>query len=367
MRLVLEVISGAATGKTIEVRLGQVVSVGRTRKANITLGDNFMSGTHFAVKCDSTGCRLEDLKSRNGTKLNGELVLEAPLKNGDRVFAGSTDFKVRIYEEPAPSITPEQVADSSSAAKKTSSRRKSGRLSVKAQSAESQPSPPKPASDSQTKRSSKRLPQTEVQDINEPAPIKSESRASAQTPALPSSALNSYEAATPDGRLLKMLSSQPQALMALIDAAHDAEVLDLLRGSKEHFHSLYRPEQKATIAPYLVGLPPGSEMLRQMIKRGWGRGWGVYLTCSFSIEQLRDYFRSSLMVSLPDGTELFSRFYDPRFFRGFLTSCTANEAEKFFGPVSSYLMEDERSEILLEFRMGNRGVEKKGYLLSDLG
>jgi len=64
--------------------------------------------------------------------------------------------------------------------------------------------------------------------------------------------------------------------------------------------------------------------------------------------------------------ELFSRFYDPIFFRTFLQTCTADEAEKFFGPITSYFMEDERPEILLQFTKSKTGAAKKGHLLSDL-
>ena len=154
--------------------------------------------------------------------------------------------------------------------------------------------------------------------------------------------------------------------MALIDAIHDAKVLDLLRTAREEYQSLYRNEQNAKIAPYLVRLPPRSELLKQMIQRGWGHQWGIYLTCPLSLPQLREHFRTSLMVSMPDGMELFSRFYDPIFFRTLLQTCTADEAEKFFGPITSYFMEDERPEILLQFTKSKTGAAKKGHLLSDL-
>src|SRR5260370_28588407 len=65
-----------------------------------------MSGAHFAVECDANRCRLRDLTSRNGTKLNGELVTEAVLKNGDRVYAGRTDFIVRIEAGPQRETVP---------------------------------------------------------------------------------------------------------------------------------------------------------------------------------------------------------------------------------------------------------------------
>jgi hypothetical protein len=155
--------------------------------------------------------------------------------------------------------------------------------------------------------------------------------------------------------------------MALMDAARDEKLLELLGATTEEYQSLYRSEQKTKLAPYLVRLPPRSDLLKQMVEQGWGREWGVYLTCPLSLSELRDYFRSSLMVTMPDGMELFSRFYDPKFFRAFLESCTAAEAEKFFGPITSYFMEDERRGILLQFKRGRKGAEKKGHLLSVLG
>src|SRR5437660_4792188 len=127
MKLVLEVTSGPSQGQQIQAKAGETVSIGRTPKASNPLADNFMSGAHFAVECDANGCRLRDLNSRNGTKLNNELVTEAVLKNGDQIHAGRTDFVVRIEavpkseSVPAPApLKPSEVA-TGAVAKKTSS------------------------------------------------------------------------------------------------------------------------------------------------------------------------------------------------------------------------------------------------------
>jgi hypothetical protein len=178
--------------------------------------------------------------------------------------------------------------------------------------------------------------------------------------------MGAYQAATPQGLLLRILQNQPERLMALVDATRDKHVLELLRNSGEEYRSLYREEQNAAVAPHLVRLPSQSPLLRQMIEEGWGRSWGVYLTSNSSLMELREYFRQALMVTMPDGMEMFSRFYDPRFFRSFLEACTVDEAQRFFGPVRAYLMESERPEILLEFTRGSGGAEKKGHLLSIL-
>src|SRR2546422_1026716 len=83
-----------------------------------------------AVNCDARACGLRDLNSRNGTKLNGEMVAEAVLKNGDQIHAGRTNFVVRIeavpesesVSAPAP-MKPSEIA-TAAVAQKPSSRGK---------------------------------------------------------------------------------------------------------------------------------------------------------------------------------------------------------------------------------------------------
>ena len=398
MRLILEVISGPFQGKKIEAKVGETVSIGRISKANVAMDDNFMSGEHFAIECNLDGCRLRDLNSRNGTQLNGKLTTDAELTDGDHVHAGKTDFKVRI-EDPVKTVKvspAEQAALRSELARsepppapKRKQSQKLPPLSVPepARPAAISPDPPTtpqevpaaPVVSTSRELSDQRYPQQAPHRVanerviptrSEPEPVPLSPLPAASTPSGPEAVslnpLESYEAGTPDGRLIHILSSQPGSLMALVDAVHDRKLLDLIRGSSKAFHSLYRSEQNAAIAPYLVALPPRSELLKQMVQQGWGHGWGVYLTSRISLLELREFFRTSLMVTMPDGMELFSRFYDPRFFRAFLETCTAQEAEKFFGPITSYFMEYERSEILLQFTRSKKGAEKKGHLLSVL-
>src|SRR6058998_1812982 len=172
MRVVLEVVKGPDPGRLIEVGLDEVVRIGRTSKANVVMGDNFMSGTHFSVECSSKGCHLRDLKSRNGTKLNGELIIEAPLKNGDRVFAGSTDFIVRIEEGPKPTIVPEQLPATASrppaavAERQTSSQRKSS-APLKVDSQSSSRKTQKPSSSRDLKNSREAVRASPVEPVDE--------------------------------------------------------------------------------------------------------------------------------------------------------------------------------------------------------
>jgi pSer/pThr/pTyr-binding forkhead associated (FHA) protein len=399
MRVVLEVVSGINRGKQIKVRAGEKVRVGRARPAEVAIADNFMSGLHFALECDADGCRLRDLNSRNGTKVNGELVIEAPLKDGDKIFAGRTNFSVRLERaKRSMSKSLSQSRSKSGSGRKTSRKlstsRSSRRLSGAKPGVAAAPSPaikpvspkaaveeapPKPAVQAAPpKPAGEAVPVDPAVEAVPGKPADQPLPPVAKTPSPPPSAtpapvgfvsahdLASYEAATLEGRLHYILSNQQQRLMALIDAVGDPGILELLQTHGDEHLSLYRSEQDQRVAPYLIRFASRSALLKQMIQRGWGRQWGLYLTSPLSLTDVRQYFRTALMITMPDGMELFSRFYDPRFFRGFLESCTAAEAEPFFGPVVSYFMEDERPEILLEFTRSQGGTEKKGHLLSAL-
>ncbi len=69
--------------------------LGRHRENNIQLTDPGVSGFHARIYRGPEGYVIEDLKSRNGTWLNGARVYVATLTSGDRVHLGQIDL---IYE-----------------------------------------------------------------------------------------------------------------------------------------------------------------------------------------------------------------------------------------------------------------------------
>jgi pSer/pThr/pTyr-binding forkhead associated (FHA) protein len=365
MRLELEIVSGPLTGKTIVATSNQLVRIGRTNKADFATEDSFMSGEHFAVEKDEVGWKIRDLKSRNGTKLNGQQITATELHEGDKIHAGSTNFIVHLKPEATndskrasnllttlPPAIPIIEPTNSFTREMFDPRRKTNKIVP-------QPQEAKPTRAKRTKKSAGSAPAVTPEPAS-PVPPHVQQKKPEEV-----SALRSYEAATPAGRLMQFFYQQSQPLFGLLDATHEPRLPNLLLEAGEEFRSLYQNPENEALAPYLVQLPANSNLLQRMIEEGWGKAWGVYLTTSVSLEQLRDYFRRELMVRLPDGVELFSRFYDPRFFRAFLDSCTRTEAEKFFGPISSYLMEDERPEIVLKYELGSEGVQKQGHLLSE--
>ncbi len=162
-------------------------------------------------------------------------------------------------------------------------------------------------------------------------------------------------------RLLTLLRGEFQPLYALLDAAREPSVLKVLFESNEQYQSLYEGQsgaQLAHFAPYLVKLPPESTLLETLVRQGWGKGWGVYLTSAQPLEEIRRHFRHFLMVRMPDGKQVYFRFYDPRVLRVFLPTCMSEETKPFFGPLQNYLVEGETSSQLLCFVNTGKGIQK---------
>jgi hypothetical protein len=169
-------------------------------------------------------------------------------------------------------------------------------------------------------------------------------------------------AVTPQDRLLPLLRRDLQPLFAILDAARDIRILALLVTYKEECLSLYEGVEGAKlaqVAPYLVRLTSDSKLLEALVNEGWGKSWGVYLTCAGDFQEIRRHLRHFLQVKLPDGEQVYFRFYDPRVMRVFLPTCTAEEATQFFGPIQRYVLEGEEPDQLWEFTTMGRGAEKR--------
>src|SRR5215216_3147286 len=75
------------TPQTYTFSTGEVV-IGRSPDCQIVLKDFGISRVHAKLVVDEDGVRIQDLKSKNGTQVNGVPVVEAPLKDGDRILLG---------------------------------------------------------------------------------------------------------------------------------------------------------------------------------------------------------------------------------------------------------------------------------------
>src|SRR5688572_16642534 len=75
------------TPQTYTFTAGEVL-IGRSPECQVVLKDFGISRQHAKVTADDDGVRIQDLKSKNGTQVNGVPVVEAPLKDGDRILLG---------------------------------------------------------------------------------------------------------------------------------------------------------------------------------------------------------------------------------------------------------------------------------------
>jgi len=308
MPVFLEVRSGSQAGTRIRLNPGEPVRIGRTQASDFAFPDDpHMSGAHFSAEAMDTanGCRVVDLNSRNGSWLNGKRVTDAVLTNGDTLVAGETTFAVIVEDGEA-------------------------------------------------------VPLNSAPTVAFPAALSAGHAATA--------AASAPAAETLQDRLLNLLREDFQPLYAVLDTARDIRILALLLHHKEECQSLYEGEQGVTlaqVAPYLVRLQKDSPLLKILVKEGWGKSWGIYLTSPSDLQEVRRHLRHFLQVKLPSGEQVYFRFYDPRVMRVFLPTCTPEDVTQFFGPVQNYLVEDENPKKLFRFVNTGKGSERMMIALVD--
>lgn len=306
MGVILKIVSGPRAGSTVAVPEGGVLRFGRSDQADCALPeDSFLSGLHFAVECRQGRAVVSDLGSMNGTFINGVRIQRAPLTEKDRLAAGHTTFLLQPDEKPPTAAVAATVAAVAV-----------GAVAVGAAAAASEP----------------------------------DAKAGHRAP------LSALEKA-----LVQFLGKQPEPVYAVLDAASDPFVAHLVRAFAEEHRSLYEgpaADSLADCAPYLARVSPGSRFAEEL-SHGWGRNWGIYLTCGQPLDEVRRHLRRFLTVKTEEGRNLLFRFYDPRVLRAFLPACTPEETADLFGPLGSFLTEAEEPENLLRFTRTPQGAAKE--------
>ncbi len=86
----LIVIQGPDEGNQFELAIG-INSLGRDRQGSIYLHDHECSRHHAEIDLSAQGeCRIRDLGSANGTRVNTKTIREVPLHSGDHIEVGKT-------------------------------------------------------------------------------------------------------------------------------------------------------------------------------------------------------------------------------------------------------------------------------------
>jgi hypothetical protein len=314
MTVTLLVIQGPYVGRQIQVGAGQVVRVGRTdRSEHAFPNDTYLSGAHFEITGDEQGCRIRDLGSSNGTFINGAKIELGAVKEGDQIAAGETVFVV----QPA------------------------GQEPINAPFAPEAP-PPETALVPSVERTARMYaPGFEPSPQEQSAPLTDERK-----------------------RALHILTHHGAPLFTVFDAAREGMTADLLQPPGVRHQRLFDGEAadpSAAHVPVLVELgQAGSSgvgkdtqaFLESLLRSGWGKSWGVFCTSPSPFEDLLDHFRGFFLMRTKEQRPLYFRFYDPRVLRALLPTCEPQELRAIFGPVASYLVESDRSDMMLAFSPG---------------
>ena len=314
MSVTLLVIQGPYVGRQIPVGAGQVFRVGRTdRSEHAFPNDTYLSGTHFEVGCDEQGCRIRDLGSSNGTYVNGAKIELAAVQEGDQIAAGETVFLVQPAGQEQVRVPPATEL-----------------------------APPEAMNVSSVERTARMYaPGFEPSPQEQSAPLTDERK-----------------------RALHILTHHGAALFTVIDAGREGMAPALLQSSSLRHQRLFDGETADPLAvhiPILVELEQAGSsgvgadtqaFLENLLRSGWGKSWGVFCTSQSPFEQLLDHFRSFLLMRTKEQPPLYFRFYDPRVLRALLPTCEPQELRAIFGPVASYLVESERSDMMLAFSTG---------------
>jgi hypothetical protein len=152
--------------------------------------------------------------------------------------------------------------------------------------------------------------------------------------------------------LLTLLYGSGERVYAILDSAREDRIPAFLQACDTEYASLFeghRAYQLRSVAPYIVHVPRGSKILRLLVREGWGKSWGVYLTASASMADLVRHLQRFLVFQTTTGQQYFYRYYDPRVLRAQLAAAPPADRMRFFGPITRFVLEDESPAVALDF------------------
>lgn len=161
-------------------------------------------------------------------------------------------------------------------------------------------------------------------------------------------------------QLEKLLFSERALVFAVLDGASIPGLRDKFHEMRPPHHCLFRGELEPDmqeVAPYVVGLVPGTPFVDWVLAECFGKHWGIFVQSRRSLKEMRFQFRKLLTVMNEAGDPMIFRFYDPRVLNRFLPTCTPEELEAFFGSVDTFFSEDASAGKMLRFRIKDGELE----------
>ena len=93
--MIVRLVCVDSVGSECELFLNRFpASIGRGNEADLTINDSWASRRHCRLTCEHGTLLVRDLGSRNGTRVNGELIDQSPLHSGDELTVGISTFLV---------------------------------------------------------------------------------------------------------------------------------------------------------------------------------------------------------------------------------------------------------------------------------
>jgi pSer/pThr/pTyr-binding forkhead associated (FHA) protein len=87
-------LQSSEAGATFRLRPGAVKTVGRAPRADFVVDAALVSRLHCRITAAADTLEVVDLKSTNGTFVNGKRVEKAQLADGDRLRVGRVELTV---------------------------------------------------------------------------------------------------------------------------------------------------------------------------------------------------------------------------------------------------------------------------------
>ena len=107
------------------------------------------------------------------------------------------------------------------------------------------------------------------------------------------------------------------------------------------FEGRIAPQLKQ-VSPHLVELAPGDPLSALWQREGWGKAWGIFLTSSLGLMQVRRRLRHFTQARLPSGEgPVLFRFWDPRVLRVYMPLVEPDQAAEWFKGIESFTAESE--------------------------
>ena len=145
-----------------------------------------------------------------------------------------------------------------------------------------------------------------------------------------------------------------ETLFGIIDLARAQALYPLVQELGPKAQCLFAgslAEDLRRVSPHLVDLSGDSRLRQRWRMRGLGRAWGILVASPCDIATLTRHFRHFLKARMPDHQIVLFRFYDPRVFRAYLPTCTAEERRAWFGrAVGAFYIETADGSGYAEYR-----------------